>query len=153
MLEGGKEFIHYDKLILAPGGYPRKLPVPGIDLENVFTFRGLDDSVKVDAGHIPGSTPRFATGADSLHSRQGRKKARRDRQFFYWDGDRHHSVEAEARVDRRPWDGTSSVRSLAWKGDRSRYPKGSVTISLSGRSTTHPRLAVPRIPGGQIPFE
>lgn len=52
MLEGGKEFIRYDKLILAPGGQPRKLPIPGIDLENVSTFRGIDDSTKVDAGEL-----------------------------------------------------------------------------------------------------
>jgi len=69
VLEGGKEFIHYDKLILAPGGNPRKLPVPGADLENVFTFRGLDDSAKVDAGDIPSSTPRFTTVTDGLPSR------------------------------------------------------------------------------------
>lgn len=52
MLEGGKEFIHYDKLILSPGGQPKKLPIPGVDLENVFTFRGINDSIKVDAGDI-----------------------------------------------------------------------------------------------------
>jgi NAD(P)H-nitrite reductase large subunit len=50
VLEGGKEFIHYDKLILAPGGQPKKLPIPGADLENVSTFRGINDSTKVDAG-------------------------------------------------------------------------------------------------------
>ncbi|KAF9648828.1 hypothetical protein BDM02DRAFT_3143619 [Thelephora ganbajun] len=49
VLEGGKEFIHYDKLILSPGGQPKKLPIPGADLENVFTFRGIHDSTKVDA--------------------------------------------------------------------------------------------------------
>jgi NAD(P)H-nitrite reductase large subunit len=53
VLEGGKEFIHYDKLILAPGGQPKKLTIPGVDLENVFTFRGINDAVKVDTGDIP----------------------------------------------------------------------------------------------------
>lgn len=53
MLEGGKEFIHYDKLILSPGGYPKKLSIPGADFENVFTFRGIDDAGKVDAGGFP----------------------------------------------------------------------------------------------------
>ena len=52
MLEGGKEFIHYDKLILSPGGQPKKLPIPGVDLENVFTFRGINDSINVDAGDM-----------------------------------------------------------------------------------------------------
>lgn len=72
MLEGGKEFIHYDKLILAPGGQPRKLPIPGADLENVFTFRGIEDSVKVDAGDVPTVKLCFLANADRLPSRQGR---------------------------------------------------------------------------------
>jgi len=41
MLDGGKDFITYDKLILAPGGTPRKLPIEGVDLENVYTMRGV----------------------------------------------------------------------------------------------------------------
>ena len=72
MLEGGKEFIHYDKLILAPGGQPRKLPIPGADLENVFTFRGIEDSVKVDAGDVPTVRPCSSVNADRLPSCQGR---------------------------------------------------------------------------------
>ena len=58
-MEGGKEFIHYDKLILAPGGYPKKLTIPGADLENVFTFRGIDDSSKVDTGDVSLAAPVF----------------------------------------------------------------------------------------------
>ncbi|KAJ6577382.1 hypothetical protein B0H19DRAFT_1119576 [Mycena capillaripes] len=49
ILEGGKDSIVYDKLILAPGGTPRKLPIPGAELENVYTFRGVDSAKKVDA--------------------------------------------------------------------------------------------------------
>ncbi|KAH7912323.1 hypothetical protein BJ138DRAFT_1134802 [Hygrophoropsis aurantiaca] len=49
VLDGGKESIPYDKLILAPGGTPRRLPVEGAELENVYTFRGIEDSKKVDA--------------------------------------------------------------------------------------------------------
>jgi NADPH-dependent 2,4-dienoyl-CoA reductase/sulfur reductase-like enzyme len=52
-LDSGKEIISYDTLILAPGGTPRRLPIEGADLENVFTFRGLEDSKKVDAGTPP----------------------------------------------------------------------------------------------------
>jgi NADPH-dependent 2,4-dienoyl-CoA reductase/sulfur reductase-like enzyme/nitrite reductase/ring-hydroxylating ferredoxin subunit len=48
-LDSGKDTIPYDTLILAPGGIPRRLPVEGATLENVFTFRGLEDSKKVDA--------------------------------------------------------------------------------------------------------
>ena len=43
----------YDTLVLAPGSTPRRLPIEGADLENVFTFRGLEDSKKVDAGMPP----------------------------------------------------------------------------------------------------
>ncbi|KAH9481675.1 Apoptosis-inducing factor 1 [Psilocybe cubensis] len=48
-LDAGKDFISYDKLILAAGGTPRRLPIEGAKLQNVFTFRGIDDSKKVDA--------------------------------------------------------------------------------------------------------
>jgi apoptosis-inducing factor 3 len=50
-LDGGKEHISYEVLVLAPGATPRKLPVEGADLENVYTFRGIQDSKKVDAGN------------------------------------------------------------------------------------------------------
>ncbi|KAJ7284662.1 hypothetical protein C8J57DRAFT_1670192 [Mycena rebaudengoi] len=49
VLDGGKDSVIYDKLILAPGGEPRKLPIPGVDLENVYTFRHIENSQKVDA--------------------------------------------------------------------------------------------------------
>ncbi|KAG2017821.1 glutathione-disulfide reductase [Coprinopsis cinerea AmutBmut pab1-1] len=48
-LDGGKDTLPYDKLILAPGGTPRRLPIEGANLENVYTFRGIADSQKVDA--------------------------------------------------------------------------------------------------------
>jgi NADPH-dependent 2,4-dienoyl-CoA reductase/sulfur reductase-like enzyme/nitrite reductase/ring-hydroxylating ferredoxin subunit len=48
-LDGGKDTVTYDKLILASGGTPRRLPIEGAQLENVYTFRGIDDSKKVDA--------------------------------------------------------------------------------------------------------
>jgi hypothetical protein len=34
------------------GGTPRRLPIPGSDLENVYTFRSIEDSKRVDAGNI-----------------------------------------------------------------------------------------------------
>lgn len=36
--------VGYGKLLIATGGSPRKIPVPGSDLEGVFTLRTLDDS-------------------------------------------------------------------------------------------------------------
>ncbi|KAF9470912.1 hypothetical protein BDN70DRAFT_888625 [Pholiota conissans] len=48
-LDGGKETFAYDKLILASGGTPRRLPIEGANLENVYTFRTVEDSQKVDA--------------------------------------------------------------------------------------------------------
>ena len=35
---------HYDELLLATGGIPRTLNVPGGDLDNVFTLRNFDDA-------------------------------------------------------------------------------------------------------------
>ncbi|KII89745.1 hypothetical protein PLICRDRAFT_107672 [Plicaturopsis crispa FD-325 SS-3] len=48
-LDNGKELVNYETLILAPGGTPRRLPIPGADSDNVYTFRGIEDSKKVDA--------------------------------------------------------------------------------------------------------
>jgi NADPH-dependent 2,4-dienoyl-CoA reductase/sulfur reductase-like enzyme len=49
-LDSGKETIPYDALILAPGGTPRRLPIEGANLDNVYTLRGIEDAKKVDAG-------------------------------------------------------------------------------------------------------
>ncbi|KAF5382137.1 hypothetical protein D9615_004300 [Tricholomella constricta] len=49
ILDGGKDALSYEKLVLATGGTPRRLPVEGAQLENVYTFRGISDSQKVDA--------------------------------------------------------------------------------------------------------
>lgn len=50
IIDNGADTLSYEKLILSPGGIPRVLPIEGANLENVFTFRGIDDSKKVDAG-------------------------------------------------------------------------------------------------------
>ncbi|KAJ3117868.1 hypothetical protein HDU96_005245 [Phlyctochytrium bullatum] len=42
-LNNGK-VLNYTYLVVATGGDPRKLPVPGSDLANIFTLRGADDS-------------------------------------------------------------------------------------------------------------
>ncbi|KAJ3537416.1 hypothetical protein NMY22_g5598 [Coprinellus aureogranulatus] len=49
IVDNGKDALPYDKLIIAPGGTPRRLPIENANLENVFTFRGIADSQKVDA--------------------------------------------------------------------------------------------------------
>ena len=41
--ESGEQ-LEYDKLLIATGSAPRSLPVPGADLDNVFTLRSFDDS-------------------------------------------------------------------------------------------------------------
>jgi NADPH-dependent 2,4-dienoyl-CoA reductase/sulfur reductase-like enzyme len=38
------ESIHYDKLLLTTGSSPRRLPLPGTDLDGVYYLRTLDDS-------------------------------------------------------------------------------------------------------------
>ncbi|KAF9453451.1 hypothetical protein P691DRAFT_800718 [Macrolepiota fuliginosa MF-IS2] len=48
-LDNGADAIAYEKLIIAPGGTPRRLPIEGADLENVYTFRGIADAKNVDA--------------------------------------------------------------------------------------------------------
>ncbi|KIY66532.1 flavo protein [Cylindrobasidium torrendii FP15055 ss-10] len=44
-----KEHLIYDRLVIATGGSARRLPIEGADLENVYTFRTVEDAKKVDA--------------------------------------------------------------------------------------------------------
>lgn len=41
------EEVPYDRLLLATGGSPFVPPIPGADLENVFTVRKLEDAIQV----------------------------------------------------------------------------------------------------------
>lgn len=47
-LETGAEFEEsYDKLILSPGAKPTRPPIPGIDLERIFTLRTVEDTFRL----------------------------------------------------------------------------------------------------------
>src|SRR3954467_9319294 len=46
---GGGERIEYDRLLLATGGEPRRLPVPGGDLGGVHLLRTIEDSKGIQA--------------------------------------------------------------------------------------------------------
>ncbi len=39
--------LTYDKLLVATGGTPRRLDVPGSDLQNIFTLRSLADATRI----------------------------------------------------------------------------------------------------------
>ena len=41
--------LPYSKLLIATGARPRRIPLPGADLDGVMTFRTFDDSVKLQA--------------------------------------------------------------------------------------------------------
>ena len=45
-----KETVGYDHLVLSPGGAPRKLPIEGVNLGNVFTLRHPQDAKVIDEG-------------------------------------------------------------------------------------------------------
>ncbi|TML90429.1 MAG: FAD-dependent oxidoreductase [Actinobacteria bacterium] len=45
----GGEAVAFERLVIATGALPRRLPVPGVDLSGVFTLRTLDDSLAVRA--------------------------------------------------------------------------------------------------------
>ncbi|KAL5504066.1 AIF1 [Sanghuangporus vaninii] len=44
-----KETLAYDSLVLAPGGTPRRLPIEGANLGNIFTLRHAEDAKAIDA--------------------------------------------------------------------------------------------------------
>lgn len=61
VLAGG-ERLGYDRLLLATGSAPRRLPVDGIDLDGVLTFRTREDSDAVKAA-IASGDPLVVVGA------------------------------------------------------------------------------------------
>jgi NADPH-dependent 2,4-dienoyl-CoA reductase/sulfur reductase-like enzyme len=40
---------HYDALVLSPGAQPVRPPLPGIDLEGIFSLRNLEDTDRINA--------------------------------------------------------------------------------------------------------
>ncbi len=50
---------NYDKLLLSPGAVPVKPPIPGIDSENIFTLRNVEDTDSIKS-KIENSSPRRA---------------------------------------------------------------------------------------------
>ncbi len=57
--------LKYDKALLASGSTPRRLDVPGADLENVFTLRSLDDADRIGAA-IAGAKNAVVVGASFI---------------------------------------------------------------------------------------
>ena len=59
-LTTGEEFEEsYDKLILSPGAKPTQPPLPGTELENLFTLRTVEDTFRIKA-YIDRNHPRSA---------------------------------------------------------------------------------------------
>ncbi len=48
--------FHFEKLLLATGGIPRMLPVPGGNLDGIFYYRSLDDYLRMRSAAVPGSS-------------------------------------------------------------------------------------------------
>ena len=44
---GEEQDLPYDKLVLATGSSPFRLPIPGIDLDGVFAVAGMDDAIQI----------------------------------------------------------------------------------------------------------
>ncbi|MGA2286409.1 MAG: FAD-dependent oxidoreductase [Dehalococcoidia bacterium] len=50
------ETYHYERLLLATGGIPRSLPLPGSDLEGIYYYRYLDDYLRIRSEATPGKS-------------------------------------------------------------------------------------------------
>lgn len=55
---GADETYTYDKLVIATGARPVKPPIPGIDLENIFTLRAPDDADRIKEAVATGEIKR-----------------------------------------------------------------------------------------------
>lgn len=55
---GADETYDYDMLVIATGARPVKPPIPGIDLENIFTLRDPDDADRIKAAVATGNIKR-----------------------------------------------------------------------------------------------
>ncbi|MBW2405735.1 MAG: FAD-dependent oxidoreductase [Deltaproteobacteria bacterium] len=47
VISGKEEMLSYDKLVLATGSKPRQIPIPGIDLEGVYTVTDLHKAIAI----------------------------------------------------------------------------------------------------------
>ncbi len=47
--DGAEEDLNYDKLVLATGASPLRPPIPGIDLQNIFSLHGVEDAEGIKA--------------------------------------------------------------------------------------------------------
>ncbi len=56
----GDEYVEtYDKLVLSPGAFPVKPPIPGIDSPHIYTLRNVEDTDKIKS-FVDDTTPRSA---------------------------------------------------------------------------------------------
>ncbi len=55
-IQTGSRSIKFEKLLIATGGIPRSLPIPGSELEGIVYYRDLDDYEKVRAKAVKGSS-------------------------------------------------------------------------------------------------
>jgi len=62
---GDRSTLTYDKLLLAGGSRPRRLNVPGADLEGVFVLRTLDDADRIHAA-VAGASRAVVVGASFI---------------------------------------------------------------------------------------
>jgi 3-phenylpropionate/trans-cinnamate dioxygenase ferredoxin reductase subunit len=52
-LRGGRR-LRFAKLVLATGSTPRRPPIPGAELDHVYTFRSIDDALAMKDRLVPG---------------------------------------------------------------------------------------------------
>lgn len=144
----GGEHLDYDALLLATGGRPRRLNLPGADLDGIHYLRDLDDSLAlggtlragtrvaiVGGGYIglevAASARKCGCDVVVLEGTDGVMRRQVAKEIGDWFADlhRHHGVEIATSVKVAGFEGDGRVEAVRLE-DGSRYPADVVVVGV-----------------------
>lgn len=140
--------LAYDALLLATGGRPRKLDLPGADLDGVHYLRDLDDSLALGAALRPGarvvvvgggyiglevaaSARKCGCDVAVLEGGDGVMRRQVAKEIGDWFAELHrrHGVEVATSVKVAGFDGDGRVEAVRLD-DGTRYPADVVVVGV-----------------------